>query len=150
MVTFKPMPHSASPCLLLSLLVSFLCQAGYVNGNPSGSRLGNRSKKPTWRSGVSPATTLPTIKELRISLCSSTALATQITYVMITPPTPRPSRQPDSLPWELATPQDKAYFWERIEAPLPPFRPRCNFIHPRQLSPFLERLESPFSSDEIL
>ena len=29
-------------------------------------------------------------------------------------------------------------------------RPRCNFIHPRQLSPLPERLELPFSSDEIL
>ena len=66
------------------------------------------------------------------------------------PPTPRPSRPPDSLPWEPTRPQDKAYFWERIEAPLPPSRPRCNFIHPRQLSPFPERLELPFSNDEIL
>ena len=65
------------------------------------------------------------------------------------PPTPKPSRPPDSLPWE-PRPHDKAYFWKRIEAPLPPSRPRCNFIHPRQLSPFPERLELPFSSDEIL
>ena len=27
------------------------------------------------------------------------------------PPTPRPSRHPDSLPWEPTRPQDKAYFW---------------------------------------
>ena len=66
------------------------------------------------------------------------------------PPTPRPSRQPDSLHWEPTRHQDKAYFWERIEAPLSPLRPKCNFIHPRQLSPFPERLELPFSSDEIL
>ena len=68
------------------------------------------------------------------------------------PETPRPSRQFDSLPWEPTRPQDEAYFGERIEAPLPPSRPRpkCNFIHPRQLSPFPERLELPFSSDEIL
>ena len=68
------------------------------------------------------------------------------------PPTPRPSRQFDSLPWEPTRPQDNAYFWERIEAPLPPLRPRpkCNFIHPRQLRPFPERLELPFSNDEIL
>ena len=48
--------------------------------------------------------------------------------------------------------QDKAYFWERLEAPLLPLRPRpkCNFIHPRQLSPILPRLELPFSNDEIL
>ena len=59
------------------------------------------------------------------------------------PETPRPSRQFDSLPLEPTRPQDKAYSWERIEAPLPPLRPRpkCNFIHPRQLSPFPERLE---------
>ena len=37
------------------------------------------------------------------------------------PETPRPSRQFDSLPWEPTRPQDKAFFWERIEAPLPPF-----------------------------
>ena len=66
------------------------------------------------------------------------------------PPTPRPSRQPDSLPWEPTRPQDKAYFGERIGAPLLPLRPRCNFIHPRQLSPFRERLGLPFSNDEIL
>ena len=53
------------------------------------------------------------------------------------PPTPRPSRQPDSLPWEPTRPEDKDYFWERIEAPLPPLRPRCNFIP--------ERLELPLS-----
>ena len=58
------------------------------------------------------------------------------------PPTPRPARQPG--------PQDKAYFSERNEAPLPPQGPRCNFTHPRQLSPFPECLELPFSSDEIL
>ena len=68
------------------------------------------------------------------------------------PETPRISKQFDSLPWEPTRPQDQAYVWERIEAPLPPLRPRpeCNFIHPRQLSPFPERLELPFSHDEIL
>ena len=41
---------------------------------------------------------------------------------------------------------------ERIEAPLPPIRARrtCNSLHPRQLSPCPERLELPFSNDEIL
>ena len=69
---------------------------------------------------------LPTNKELRISLCSYTALATQITYVMML------LQHPD----HRGRPQDTAYFWERIEAPLPPLRPRCNFIQPKQLSPF--------------
>ena len=41
---------------------------------------------------------------------------------------------------------------QRLEAPLPPLRPRpkCNFIHPQQLSPFPERQKLPFSSDAIL
>ena len=35
---------------------------------------------------------------------------------------------------------------------MPPLRPRptCNFIHPRQLSPFPERVELPFSNEVIL
>ena len=54
--------------------------------------------------------------------------------------------------WETAKPQDKACFWERVEAPLPPLqpRPKCDFTHPRQLNPFPEHLELPFSNDEIL
>ena len=56
----------------------------------------------------------------------------------------RGRRPPDSLPWEPARRQDTAFFLvgERIQAPLPPLRPRprCNFIHPRKLSPFPERI----------
>ena len=68
------------------------------------------------------------------------------------PETPRVSKHSASLPWEPAKPQDKACFWERIEAPLPPLRPRpkCDFIHPRQLNPFPERLVLPFSDEVIL
>ena len=53
---------------------------------------------------------------------------------------------------ETAKPQDKSCLWERVEAPLPPLqpRPKCDFIHPRQLNPFPEHLELPFSNDEIL
>ena len=68
------------------------------------------------------------------------------------PMTPRASNHSTSLPWETAKPQDKTCFWERIEAPLPPLRPRpkCDFIHSRQLSPFPERLVLPFSNEVIL
>ena len=70
----------------------------------------------------------------------------------VIPETPRVSKLDSSSPWESAKPRDKACFRERIEAPLPPLlpRPKCNFIHPQQLSPFPERLELPFSSDAIL
>ena len=56
----------------------------------------------------------------------------------VIPETPRVSKHASLLPWEPAKPHDKACFWERIEAPQPPLRPRpkCDFIHPRQLSPF--------------
>ena len=70
----------------------------------------------------------------------------------VIPETPRVSKLASSLPWEPAKPHDKACFWERIEAPLPPLRPRpkCDFIHPRQVSPFPERLVLPFSNEVIL
>ena len=62
------------------------------------------------------------------------------------------SKHSTSLSWEPAKPHDKACFWERIEAPLPPLRPRpkCDFIHPRLLSQFPERLVLPFSNEVIL
>ena len=43
----------------------------------------------------------------------------------------------------------RLFFPDRIDAPLPQSRPRpkCNFIHPRQLSPSLEGLELPFSNE---
>ena len=52
------------------------------------------------------------------------------------------------FPGNLLSPRIRPTFGN--EAPLRPLRPRCNFIHPRQLSPFPERLKLPFSSDEIL
>ena len=58
------------------------------------------------------------------------------------PSAPRRTGQPDAPTWELLGPQGTAS--------LPPSRPRCNFIHPRQLSPLPERLKLPFSSEEIL
>ena len=57
----------------------------------------------------------------------------------VIPETPRVSKHSTSSPWEPAKPHDKACFWERIEAPLPPLRPRpkCDFnIHVRSV-PFL-------------
>ena len=66
--------------------------------------------------------------------------------------TPGVSKLASSSPWEPAKPHDEAFFWERIEAPLPPLRPRpkCDFMHPRQLSPFPDRLVLPFSNEVIL
>ena len=91
-------------------------------------------------------------KKLRISLCYYTALATLITHVMIILQHPDHRDSPILFPGNQRGLKIRHNFWERIEAPLPPLRPRprCNFIHPRQLSPFPERLELPFSNDEIL
>ena len=83
-------------------------------------------------------------QELRISLCSYTTLATLITCVMIILPHPNHRDSLILFPGNLLGPSIRPTFWERIEAPLPSLQPRCNFIHPRQLSPFPERLELPF------
>ena len=45
------------------------------------------------------------------------------------PPTPRPAEQPDALPWEDVGLQGTASFWERTEAPLPPFTIQVQ-LHP--------------------
>ena len=105
-----------------------------------GRRLVPQKKSLLWKSRCSSAVNLLTDRTLQISVLHSKD------HSECTHQRPRTSRQFDSLPWESAKPQDKACFWERIEAPLP----KCNFIHPRQLSPFPERLELPLSTDEIL
>ena len=69
------------------------------------------------------------------------------------PGTTRSSKHCDPVPCEPTIPlRQSLFFWERLEAPLPPLRPqpKCNFIYPQQLSPFPERRELPFSSDAIL
>ena len=53
------------------------------------------------------------------------------------PPTPRPARQPDSLPWESTRPQDKAYFWERIEAHCLLYGPNATSFTQGSSVPFL-------------
>ena len=58
--------------------------------------------------------------------------------------------QLDALTWELLLPQGTASFLGVNEAILPLPKRWCNFIHPKQLSPFPERLELPFASGEIL
>ena len=62
------------------------------------------------------------------------------------------SKQCDPVPCETTIPRGQPHFWERLEAPLLPLRsrPKCDIIHQQQLSPFPERLELPFSSDETL
>ena len=70
------------------------------------------------------------------------------------PSTPKSSWQavgePDAPTWKLSRTDGTASFWEKTEASLPHPQRRCNFIHLKQLSPFPERLELPFPSEEIL
>ena len=150
MVTFKPIPHLTSPRLLLPLLLSVLYQAGYVNGSPSGSWLGNRSKKAyleEWIFTGDDSSDEQGFSKLPVLLQST---GTKGSYVMIILQHPDHRDSPILFPVNLVGPKVRLTFWERIEAPLPPLRPRCNFIHPRQLCPFPERLELAFSTDEIL
>ena len=144
---FKQIHRLTIPLLVLPLLSNILCQVGFVNGNPSGSPVGNSFKKAFVEEWVfisdEPADGQNTMED---SVLQSTDHSDCI------PGTTRISKQCEPAPCESTKPQDKANFWEPFEAPLPPLRPRpkCNFIHPRQLSPFPERVELPFSSDEIL
>ena len=57
--------------------------------------------------------------------------------------------EPGAPTWKLSGTQGSA-FWEKREAPLPPQKRVCNFIHPKQLSPFPERLKLPYPDEEIL
>ena len=66
------------------------------------------------------------------------------------PSAPRPTGQPVAPTSERLGPPGTAEFWERTEVPLLPPKRQCNFIHPKQLSPFPERLELPFPIGEIL
>ena len=89
-----------SPRLLLPLLLNFLCQAGYVNGNPSGSLLENRSKNAYLEEWI--FTGDDSSDEQRVTNFPVLLHSTGNTdYIRDDDPrTPRPSRQPDSLPWE--------------------------------------------------
>ena len=150
-VTFTPIHRLASILLLLLLCLNFLCQVGSANGNPSGSLLGNRSRKPIWIFTGDDSSDEQGFSNFP-SLVQSSGNKGYISKTKLrddAPPALGPAGQPDALHWEPIGPQGTASFWERSEAPLPPLRPRCNFIHTRQLSPFPERLKLPFSSDEI-
>ena len=123
-------------------VTSWVCQ-----WKPSGSRSGNRSKRPSWRSGSSTAVNRLPNKILWMSLCSR-AQTTLIAYLK------HPDHR-DNLTLFLGHPRGlsvRPIFGSELRHPLPPLwpRPTCNFIHPRQLSPFPERLELPFSNDETL
>ena len=140
-------------CCCCFLCQNFLYQVGSADGNPSGSLLENRSRRPTWRIGCTQVMILPKKKVLRISLRLCRSLATKVTspnqnYVMMHLQHLDQRRSLMLFPGNLLAP-GYCILWERNEAPLSPLRPRCNFIHTRQLSPLPERLKLPFSSDEI-
>ena len=130
------------------MLSEFLCQAGFVNGNLLGSRSEIRSKSFFVEEWVfvsgesSDRQNVMNLLVLHSTDHSDCILETRTGF-----------RNNSILFFGKSTRlHDKAYFGERIEAPLPPLRPRpiCDFIHPRQLSPFLELLELPFPNNEIL
>ena len=58
--------------------------------------------------------------------------------------------QPGVPTWQPSGTEGTSAFWEKSEAPLPFTKRIRNFIHPKQLSPFPERLELPFPDGEIL
>ena len=155
-----------------------LCRVGSANGNHSGFQLVTCFRKPTFRNGyiwvtIPQVTRKQCIKNNSYGYCGLRwyiILNTKIVPSNINDPRKhlqhRDQRGSTSNLWmlhhgkqvenlmrllgKLSGIQGTASFWERTEAPLPPPRPGCNFIHPKQLSPFPERLELPFPSEEIL
>ena len=111
----------------------------FAHGSPCGSRSKTHSRKPIWKSGSSSAMYLLKDQAPQITVKSSPRL-------------PGCRSVPLRYLGRLRSPKIKACCWERIAAPLPPLRPRpeCDFIRPRQLSPFPECLVMPFSNEVIL
>ena len=67
------------------------------------------------------------------------------------PPTPRPSRQPDSLPCETTRPQDKAYFLGTNWGTIASFTATTQMrLHLSTTTQSLPERELPFSNDELL
>ena len=127
--------------------VHLICQVGFVIGNPSGSRLEILGRKRSWKNGSS---SMMSILMNRPLLDDPVFQSTD--YIDCIPGATRIPKQCDPGPCETTILRDQPYFWERLEAPLPPLRsrPKCDFIHPQQLRPFPERLELPFSSVALL
>ena len=57
--------------------------------------------------------------------------------------------QPDAPTWKLSGTQGTSAFCENSEAPLPHQKNARNSTHPKQLSPFPERLKLPYPDEEI-
>ena len=135
-----------------------LCRNGSANGNHFGFQLATRFRKPTLRNGyiwvMIPQVTSGS-KAWLIFLRWYRVLNTKIVPQNINDLRKHLQHRDQRgslmlLPGNFLDPQGTASFWERTEAPLHLPRPRCNFIHSKQLSPFPERLELPFPSEEIL
>ena len=101
MFAFKPIHRLTIPLLVLPLLLNILCQVGFVNGNPSGSRSEIRSKKAFVEEWVF-ISGKPSDGQniMDVPVLHSTDHSDCL------PETPRISKQSDSLPWEPTKPQD--------------------------------------------
>ena len=55
--------------------------------------------------------------------------------------------EPDAPTWKLSGTQGTSAFWEKSEAPLPFQKRVCNYLHPKQHSPFLRTSEIAVSPD---
>ena len=104
----------ASLCLLLSFLLSFLCQAGYVNGKPFWIPVGESFKKNFLEELIFIGD--DSSDEQRVTDFPVLLHSTGNTDYLRDdhPPTPDTSRQPDSLPWVSTRPQDKAYLGHEL------------------------------------
>ena len=54
----------------------------------------------------------------------------------------------DAPTWKFSGTQGTSAFWEKSEAPLPPKKRVCNYIHRKQDGPFPDRLKLPYVDEE--
>ena len=108
------MPHLASSCLFLSLLLRCLCQAGVCQWKPFWIPVGESFKEAFLEEWV--FTSDDSSDEQRVTdfLCSYTALATLITYVMIILQHPDHRDSPVLFPGNLRGLKIRPTFWNEL------------------------------------
>ena len=118
--------------------VHLLCEVGFVIGNPSGSSLEILGRKPLWKNGDS---SVMSILMNRSPIDDPVFQSTYYSDCILG--TTRISKQCDPVPCETTIPRDQPHIGNDWRHPLRSW-PRCNFIHPQQLSPSPNAWNCPF------
>ena len=140
-----PRAFSLLPAVFFLAVVYRPCRAGFSNGNHFWIPVGDNFQKAYLDDSTSDPgkNSIKAVPAANVSTMVHSSENQNCTVKhkqpMGAPSAPRPMGQPGAPTWELS--QGTASLWEETEAPLPLQKRRCNLNHPKQLSPFPERLE---------